>query len=860
MKYFYSILALLFFMMLTVHGQVISDFETNIDGWYSEGDGDYLLEIGTGNPGNNFRVNDDATGDINLSYAPPKFLGDWSGATTSDYISADIYHHQINGGYAASNFVFQISGPGGVAKALLGTNPTQFDVWLTYSVNFDPAEWTILEGNWSGIISQVNELVIRMEYINGDEWNRLDNVYLSFSPVILPVTPVTCSDFEQGDYDGWAFASIGSVSNQTSGGNPGRAIRISDGSGISLAYAPPKFLGDWNQLDMHAADIRMDILVTSFTGTTLVSSNFLKISGPGGVASFPMDLSIESAFNQWKTFVFPIDETFWIVESGTWAGLMNSVNQIEVTVEYIDGSEVVWLDNFCISDLPPIADFTADLLTQFPGVPIQFTDLSVYGPTMWEWNFGDGQFASDQYPQNTYLTSGTFDVSLTAQNHFGSDIETKNAYIEILPIDQCLKFEDDFEDATINPLYWIKNGTWSESSGTIRQTSNHYVTGNLLEGCFAITGSPYWEDYVISCELRSTDNDVIGLVFNWQDEQNMYMFDWNTQVNYRRLVKWEDGVETTLATEDVPYTTGQWYNIEIESVDGNIILRIDGSEIFNVNDNTFETGRAGLFCSANQSSYWDNLNISCPGASVDLKVFLEGPYNTSTNLMETTLNTQGYIPLDQPYNPTLPYYDVANPVWLYSGTEAVPSIPVDAVDWVIVQFRDADAPLNATSSTIIDEQVAFLLTDGSVVGLNGTDMLRLQETPVQNLYVVIFHRNHLGVISSSGLIETGGIYTFDFSTAAGQVLGGSNGHKELEAGIWGMVAGDGNGNGLIQNTDETAVWKTDLGQSGYKGGDFNLNGLVQNTDETNYWKVNLGAGGQTPGKSEDTGYKSQVPE
>ena len=75
-----------------------------------------------------------------------------------------------------------------------------------------------------------------------------------------------------------------------------------------------------------------------------------------------------------------------------------------------------------------------------------------------------------------------------------------------------------------------------------------------------------------------------------------------------------------------------------------------------------------------------------------------------------------------------------------------------------------------------------------------------------------------------------------------------------------MVAGDGSGNGLIQNTDETAVWKVDLGQSGYKGGDFDMNGLVQNTDETNYWKVNLGAGGQTPDNASGKTFKSYIPE
>ncbi|MBE0652444.1 MAG: hypothetical protein IH594_01520 [Bacteroidales bacterium] len=228
--------------------------------------------------------------------------------------------------------------------------------------------------------------------------------------------------------------------------------------------------------------------------------------------------------------------------------------------------------------------------------------------------------------------------------------------------------------------------------------------------------------------------------------------------------------------------------------------------------------------------------------------------------METSLNSQDFISLTQPYNPPLPYYDEDSPVWLYSGSESVAAVPLDVVDWVLVQLRDADAPENATSTTVIGQQAGFVLTDGTVVGLDGVSELSFAASFSQNLYAVVFQRNHLGIISASGLSESGGVYSYDFSTGANQVLGGSNGHKELETGIWGMVAGDGNGNGIIQNTDETAVWKTDLGQSGYMGGDFDLNGIVQNTDETNYWKVNLGSGGQTPSKSNKEGYRSQVPE
>jgi hypothetical protein len=248
------------------------------------------------------------------------------------------------------------------------------------------------------------------------------------------------------------------------------------------------------------------------------------------------------------------------------------------------------------------------------------------------------------------------------------------------------------------------------------------------------------------------------------------------------------------------------------------------------------------------------------GYTVNLKVFLEGPYNATTNLMETTLNTANYIPLGQPYNPVLPYYGNNSPVWRYTGIESVGVIPANVTDWVLVQLRDASSPANATSATIIEQKAAFILNSGNVVALNGVDALSFSAAITQNLYVVIFHRNHLGVISSSELTFSGGSYSWDFTTGSGQAYGGTNGHKQLEPGVWGMVAADGNGNGLIQNTDETAVWKVDLGSSGYRGGDFNLNGLVQNTDETNYWKVNLGAGGQTPGKSSDTGYQSQVPD
>jgi len=247
------------------------------------------------------------------------------------------------------------------------------------------------------------------------------------------------------------------------------------------------------------------------------------------------------------------------------------------------------------------------------------------------------------------------------------------------------------------------------------------------------------------------------------------------------------------------------------------------------------------------------------GIAAELTVLLEGPYDAAGTMFQT-LNSGGYIPLNQPYNPSLPYYGNVAPKWLYAGTESVAAIPTDVVDWVVVQVRDAADAASASSATIEAEQAAFVLADGSIVGLDGMSRLGFAGVTIDNgLFMVVYHRNHLGVMSATALTNVGGFYDYDFSSAETQVYGGANGHKDLGDGYWGMIAADGDANGLIQATDETGAWKTDLGASGYLGGDFDMNGLGQGTDETGYWVPNLGGGGQVPAKASDTGYQSQIP-
>jgi len=101
-------------------------------------------------------------------------------------------------------------------------------------------------------------------------------------------------------------------------------------------------------------------------------------------------------------------------------------------------------------------------------------------------------------------------------------------------------------------------------------------------------------------------------------------------------------------------------------------------------------------------------------------------------------------------------------------------------------------------------------------------------------------------MSANSLTGTGGVYSYDFSTGIEKVYGDSNGYKELTSGLWGMVAGDGNSNGLIDLPDKANLWEPQSGKSGFYQGDYNLDAQVNNIDKDDNWVPNIGKGMQVP--------------
>lgn len=459
---------------------------------------------------------------------------------------------------------------------------------------------------------------------------------------------------------------------------------------------------------------------------------------------------------------------------------------------------------------PPVAAFSASNTSPPLSTTVTFTDQSEGIPTSWLWAFSPntityigGTSATSQNPQVQFSAIGQYTVSLTATNAYGSDSEIKTNYINVVFNEYCI------------PTY---------TTGT---SAGDYITLVQLGSINNITGaspSPYYTYYsALSTNLTPGNAYTITLSPGTYASGNNI----SVWIDYN-----QNGVfETTenLGNVNIPPTpaTGT-INFTVPAAANNGTTRMRVREVWN-NSN---------FDPCNNYTYGEtedyNVNIQSPSVSADLTVFLEGPYN-GTNM---TIDLTGLIPINQPYH-------VAP--WNYPGTEGVTSVPANAVDWVLVELRDATSAGNANSGTRIARMAAFLSNDGIIVNLAGNPGLDFGPLSVaSSLFVIIHHRNHISVMSSVGLTQTGGVYTYNFSSAAGQAYNGILAHKQIGPGVWGMFAGNGDGNDIVDNLDEDPVWESEAGGQGYLNSDYNFDTQSDNKDKDDVWVPNIGKESQVP--------------
>ena len=247
-------------------------------------------------------------------------------------------------------------------------------------------------------------------------------------------------------------------------------------------------------------------------------------------------------------------------------------------------------------------------------------------------------------------------------------------------------------------------------------------------------------------------------------------------------------------------------------------------------NNQYYNNRPNLINASNlvpeQCYYTPQIPTSC--ACIQVRVILEGYYETGTQQMRTQLSSLNLLPATQPYN-TAPFN--------YNGTETFTTIPDDTVDWLLLELREAD-----NISNVAARKAVLLRKDGYVMDTEGVQGVSFDNVPDGTYNLAVYHRNHLAVLSADPIPTNAPTsFVYDFTTGVGKAEG-DNQLKQV-GDKWAMIAGDTDNNQIVNNQDYN-YWKQQSGQSAqYSKADISGDGQVDGSDLP-FWEGNRSKLGQ----------------
>lgn len=214
---------------------------------------------------------------------------------------------------------------------------------------------------------------------------------------------------------------------------------------------------------------------------------------------------------------------------------------------------------------------------------------------------------------------------------------------------------------------------------------------------------------------------------------------------------------------------------------------------------------------------------NCTGyqPTIQIKVLLEGFWNTTTATMTSKLFEKNLLPEYQPFK-IAPFF--------HEGRERGVQLSEAVVDWVLVEARDAEQ-----LDLVLGKTAALLLADGRIRNADGTLGIQFPTITASHIHIVVRHQAHLAVISSEMIDITVENVQYDFTTSATKAMGNEQlkhlGTKYVQH------AGDFDQNGIINSLDYNIWAQNNAVINKYLSWDVDGNGIINNQD-FNKWSLN----------------------
>lgn len=317
-----------------------------------------------------------------------------------------------------------------------------FDEWVTLLFEFDDASDNV----------DYDQIVIQL----GGEghWDPaqfyFDNLYLKHVPYLTIMSPNGGEEIEQNssvdiEWDhAWWEGDI-DIELLKEGEEP---------EPLALGIAASDSVFEWNVFPDQEPGDDYRIVITTLDEPFLsdTSDTYFTIVEVDGVQSnFSADITllpVGGGVNYTDLSSGDPDTWEWEFEGGTpstFEGqtppeiVYNTDGVFDVTLTVFNGEDqdVTIKEDYITVGIPPTAEFEASFTQILAGQSVDFTNLSTGDGNTYQWSFDGGEPATSEEENPSeivYNEVGEYDVTLIAENIFGSDTLLMPAYIVVIPV------------------------------------------------------------------------------------------------------------------------------------------------------------------------------------------------------------------------------------------------------------------------------------------------------------------------------------------------------------------------------------------------------------------------------------------
>ena len=321
------------------------------------------------------------------------------------------------------------------------------------------------------------------------------------------------------------------------------------------------------------------------------------------------------------------DGTGSLEQNPTHEYLRSGIYTVWLTVTGPGGSDRVKQTEFLtVQGMTPFqAVFSATPTTGTAPLTIQVKNESFGESGGWFWDFGDGTTSTARHPTHTYSRPGVYTLQLRVREFQGmTEQQALPQRILVTPPLGATIFNDPLTAETLTHWKAVDEGMWQGPSqwmareGVLSQLSNIWsppadpIDLPKLGTTLWYPPGDIWQNYRMTVDIRSDDDDALGIIFRYQDPNNYYRFSWDAERGLRRLIKRVAGTFHLLAEDRIPYEPHHTYRLRLDAFGPHVLISINEQLLFGglVVDQSHAKGSVGFYSWFNNHSQFANLTVT----------------------------------------------------------------------------------------------------------------------------------------------------------------------------------------------------------------------------------------------------------